>query len=129
MKEFQEKRILRKIFFSRFVFIVLLIVAGFLSQAAVKIYLKSRNAILANKLIKQEIEDLKRQKSELEAAVNRLETAAGKEEEIRAKFQVQKPGEKTVVIIDEEENKNNLPENSSLPSFFQKIWQFFKNMI
>lgn len=125
MREFQERRIWRKIIFSRFSFAFLAGVLIFLMYSGAKIYLRSRDAKEANNLIEQEIETLRAKKSELEASVNRLQTEAGAEEEVRSKFLVQKPGEKTVVIV--EENKNNLPTSIS-SSLSSRVWQFIKNI-
>ena len=133
MREFQERRKLRKIIFSRFAFALLAIILVFLAYSTVKIYLRSRQAKDVNEMVKKEVEDLKNRKSELEATVKRLETEAGIEEEIRSKFPVQKQGENTVMIV-EEEKKENLPEQSpsgfflNLPRFFRGIWQFVKNI-
>jgi cell division protein FtsB len=126
MREFQERRAWRKIVFSKFSFALLIGILAFLIYSTAKIYIRSRNAKEANDLIEQEIESLKAKKTELENSVKRLETEAGAEEEIRSKFPVQKVGENTVIIV-EEENKANLPAStsSSLPS---KIWQFIKNI-
>lgn len=85
-------------------------------------------------MVKQEVEDLKNRKSELEATVRRLQTEAGIEEEIRNKFPVQKQGENTVMIVEEQAKADNLTANSpsgffqNLPRFFRGIWQFVKNI-
>ena len=127
MREFQERRKLRKIIFSRFAFALLAIILVFLTYSTVKIYLRSRQAQEINEMVKKEVEDLKNRKSELEASVNRLQTEAGAEEEIRSKFPVQKPDEKMVMIVEEQAKADNLTANS--PSgFFQKIWQFVKSI-
>ncbi len=134
MKEFQERRKLRSIIFSRFTFAFLAIVLAFLTYSTAKVYLKSRQARMANEIIQKETEDLKNKKAELEASVEGLKTEAGAEEEIRKKFSVQKPGEKTVMIVEEAARAGNLTANSSsdffqnLPRFFQGIWQFVKNI-
>lgn len=126
MREFQERRFWRRIIFSKVSFAFLVGILVFLVYSAAKIYIRSREAREANNLIEQEIESLEAKKTELEASVNRLQTEAGAEGEIRSKFPVQKPGEQTVVIV-EGENKNNLPASAS-PSFPQKIWQFIKDI-
>lgn len=126
MREFQERRVWRKIIFSKFSFVFLIGVLAFFVYSTAKIYLRSRAAKEANNLMEQEIESLEAKKAELEASIKRLQTEAGAEEAIRDKFPVQKPGEQMVIIV-EEQNKNSPPTStsSSLPS---KIWQFLKNM-
>ncbi len=128
MREFQERRFWRKIFFSKASFIVLIAITALLAYSTVKIYLRSRDARLINSVSEKQLKELTERKKELEASIKTLESEAGADEEIRSKFQVQKPGEKTVVIVDESEKKNNvLSENSAPPGFFEKIWQFVKN--
>ncbi len=127
MREFQERRKLRKIIFSRFTFVLLAIILVFLAYSTVKIYLRSRQAKDVNEMVKKEVEDLKNRKSELEATVKRLQTEAGIEEEIRNKFPVQKQGEKMVMIVEGETKSDNLTANSSL-GFFQKVWRFFQKI-
>ncbi len=126
MREFQEKRFWRRVFFSRLVFMLLAAILIFFGYSASKVYLKNRNVRKANELVQKEIEDLKTKKAELEASLRRLQSETGVEEEIRGKFPVKKPGEQAVIIV-EEQNKNNLPASVS-SSFFQKIWQFIKSI-
>jgi cell division protein FtsB len=134
MREFQERRVWRKIIFSKFTFAVLAAVLIFSTYSTAKIYLRSRQAKEANGIIAKQLEDLKVKKSELEASVKRLQTEAGAEEEIRGKFPVQKPGEKAVIIVERENSSNNPAEESAqgffqnLPRFFRGIWQFVKNI-
>lgn len=127
MKEFQERRVLRRIIFSRFSFAFLAVVLAFVVYSTVKIYIRSREAGSINQMVEKEIEDLKTKKEDLSATVKNLESESGQEEEIRSRFPVQKPGEKAVMIIEEETKTQNPPEQS--PSgFFPKIWQFIKNI-
>ena len=127
MREFRERRNLRRVFFSKFTLILLAVILIFLVYSSVKVYLKSREAAQVNAMLQKEVDDLRAQKAELEASVNKLQTKTGAEEAVRDKFMVQKPGEKTVIIVDEGNKKENLPAN--VPSgFFPKIWQFIKNI-
>ena len=127
MKEFQERLFWRRIFFSKFTLIFLTGILIFFVYSTVKVYWRSREAAKVNDMAQKELDDLRAKKEELEALVNRLQTKTGAEEEVRNKFMVQKPGEKTVVIVDEEEKQKNLPANIP-PGFFSKIWQFVKNI-
>lgn len=127
MREFQEKRKLRKIIFSKKILVLLLFILIFLVYSTAKIYFKSREALSKNEKIENELAQLNQRKSELEKENSRLETESGVEEEIREKFDVLKPGEKVVVIVDK------VPENDKINSgeetrFFGKIWSFIKNI-
>ncbi len=126
MREFQERRIWRKIIFSRIVLLFLSAVLFFTAYSTIKIYLKSRESVSVNEMIQKEAEEMTAKKKDLSAAISRLESPAGEEEEIRKRFPVQKPGEKSVIII-EEETKADLYAQSE-KSFFQKIWQFVKDI-
>ena len=52
-------------------------------------------------LVLEEINELSARKDKLEANINRLNTEAGIEEELRRKFQIKKPGEEFIVIIED----------------------------
>ncbi len=110
MKEFQERRVLRKYVFSKITFIFLSVLAVFLAYSTIKIYLRSRDAVGANQLVEKEIKDLNAKKSELSDAVKRLQTEEGAEQEIRSKFPVQKPGENAVIIVNSAEKNKIQPE-------------------
>ncbi len=127
MKEFQERRVLRRIIFSRFSFAFLAVVLAFVVYSTVKIYIRSREAGSINQMVEKEIEDLKTKKEDLSATVKNLESKSGQEEEIRSRFSVQKPGEKAVMII-EEETKTQNSSKQSPSGFFPKIWQFIKSI-
>lgn len=126
MREFQERRFFRKIIFSKFAFIFLSIVLAFVFYSTVKIYLRSREAAFVNDILKKETEGMISKKNDLSAVISRLESAEGEEEEIRKRFPVQKPGEKSVIII-EENPKADLGSQSE-ESFFQKVRQFAKKI-
>jgi len=134
MREFQEKRKLRKIIFSKITLILLLFVLLFLVFSTIKVYLKSREALYKNKKIKEELTQLNQRKSEKEKEIGRLETESGIEEEIREKFDVLKPGEKVVVIVEKKQEDDKINQEGeagffgNLPRFLREIWNFIKNI-
>jgi cell division protein FtsB len=127
MQEFQEKRKLRKIIFSRKVLVLLAFVSAFLIFSTVKVYIKSRNAVSKNEEIKKEVADLEQRKSDLQKEISRLQSESGAEEEVRKKFNVQKPGEEVLVIV-EKNNENDKINQGESSGFFTKIWQWIKNI-
>lgn len=127
MKEFQEKRKLRKIIFSRKVLVLLAFVAAFLIFSTAKVYIKSRNAVSKNEKVKKEMADLEQRKSELEKEIARLQSESGAEEEVRKKFNVQKLGEKALVIV-EKNNENDKINQGESSGFFNKFWQWIKSI-
>ncbi len=128
MREFQERRLLRKIIFSRFILIFLVSTLIFFAYASIKVYLRSRKAAEINELVRREMTDLENKKTAMEALINRLETETGAEEEIRSKFPVKKPGENMVVIVDEEVKIGDNSGESDSSGVLSKIWQFVKNI-
>lgn len=57
----------------------------------------------------EQLKELEERKKELEQELIKLKTERGLEEEIRTKFQVSKPGEETVILVDpkKEESEDN----------------------
>ena len=129
MREFQERRLLRKIIFSRFTLIFLAGILVFLVYASVKVYLRSRKAAGINEMVKQEMANLENKKNGMKALIDRLETETGAEEEIRNKFPVKKPGENMIVIVDEETKIGDNPGENNPTSILLKVWQFIKNIL
>ena len=127
MREFQEKRKFKKIIYSGWLQIFLGIVLLALVFSAVKVYKKSWISVQKSQEIKEEMAKLKKRNAELAAEAVRLEGESGKEEEIRKRFDVAKPGEKILVIVDKigEDVKINGAENKG--GFFSRIWRWMKN--
>ncbi len=73
--------------------------------------------------VKKETENLDLKKSELESVLKRLETPVGVEEEIRKKFQVKKPGEEALVIVEKPETAVQ-KKPGGVRGFFKNIWEF-----
>lgn len=71
------------------------------------------------------IEELRNRKETLSKDINKLNTEEGIEESVRDKFQVVKPGEKMVVIVDENVNQPILSEENIDHSFWGYIKRLF----
>jgi cell division protein FtsB len=126
MKEFQQRRYFRRIFFSRVVFVLFLCLAVLLGISLLGVYKKSRHADLRNKIIEEEVSNLVQRKQALDASLKQLENPLGVEEELRKRFQIKRPGEEYVVILD---RAVELPEDLSQKdkwAFFEKILEFFR---
>ena len=72
----------------------------------------------------KKIDDLRKRESDLSKDISKLNTDEGIEESVRDKFQVVKPGEKMVVIVDEKEKE--LVEEETLTD--HSFWGFIKRM-
>lgn len=128
MNEFQEKRRIRKILFSWPTIILFSVVAIFFLAETIGIYIKKNEAVTLDERMEAELLDLRQRKDELEKKIYDLQTEAGIEKEVRNKFNVQKEGEKVLVIVDkpDENDKNNLDGEGN--GFFSKIWNWIKNI-
>ena len=127
MREFQEKRKFNKLIHSGWLQIFLGIVLLALIFSTVKVYKKSRLSADKSKEIKEELASLEKRNAELAAEAARLESESGQEREIRKRFDVAKPGEKIIVIVDKnsEDVKINGAENKG--GFFSRFWRWVKN--
>ena len=127
MREFQEKRKFKKIVYSVWLQAILGIIFLALIFLTVKVYKKSRISADKSEEIKEEMAKLEKRNAELAAEAARLESESGREEEIRKRFDVAKPGEKILVIVDKigEDVKINGAENKG--GFFYRFWQWVKN--
>ena len=127
MREFQEKRKFKKIVYSGWLQIFLGIVLLALVFPAIKVYKKSRLSVKKFQEIKEEMAGLEKRNAELAAEAARLESESGREGEIRKRFDVAKPGEKIIVIVDKnsEEVKINGAENKG--GFFSRTWRWMKS--
>ena len=127
MREFQEKRKFKKIVYSVWLQAILGIIFLALVFSAVKVYKKSRLSVKKFQEIKEEMAGLEKRNAELAVEAARLESESGQEGEIRKRFDVAKPGEKILVIVDKigDDVKINGAENKG--GFFSGIWRWIKN--
>lgn len=125
MKEFQRRRFLRNIVYSKITSFALLIVLVFVSYQTFNLYKKSRQAVWRNNKVEVELGKLNNRKDYLESEVARLNTDVGAEEELREKFQVAKPGEKVLIILDQKEDNQNDEKDADNKSFFKRFLGLF----
>lgn len=81
---------------------------------------------MLNKTVEDEIKDMNLKKNNLEANIERLKTSVGQEEELRKKFQIKKPGEEVLVIVDQAPTAGSQPAAGQTKSFLEKTWDFVK---
>lgn len=98
-----------------------------LSFSTAKVYSKFKKAYDKNQETIAKIEELEQRKKELEARISALSSEAGREEEIREKFNIKKPGEEVLTIIDK------IPENDKINNknedgFFSGIWNWIAGL-
>jgi len=127
MREFQEKRKFKKLIYSGWLQIFLGIVLLALIFPAVKVYKKSRISADKAEEIKEEMAKLEKRNAELAAEAARLESESGREGEIRKRFDVAKPGEKILVIVDKKSEDVKINGANNKGGFFSRILQWVKS--
>lgn len=100
MREFQEKRKLKRLIYSHLSLIVILLVFLGLVRATWGVYEKSQLSMTRLAETEKEYNSLQMRKAELSVKVDSLETDVGIESAIREKFPVAKTGEQLVLIVD-----------------------------
>lgn len=101
MREFEQKKIRRKILYSPITLILLFLAIILLFNSVYKVYKKE--VLSRENLQKTEIEsrELQDKINRLQASVNFLQTDEGVEAELRSKFRAVKDGESVTVIVDD----------------------------
>jgi len=107
MIDFQQKRKIRKVFYSRFMLVALLVLVLFMAKQVYDIYQKQGLSKEGLTSVLNENSELKNREKMLSSEIERLKTEDGIEEEIRNKFNVVKPGEHLVVIVDDASTSKN----------------------
>jgi cell division protein FtsB len=102
MLEFQVKKRVKKILYSRAMFVVILAAIVLAGRATWSVYQKEKISQLNLHRLQGEIAELKQKEDYIKSGINRLGTARGIEEEIRQKFKVVKGGEAMAILIDDE---------------------------
>ena len=111
--------------YSKVSFVVLFIAIIFLGKATYNIYQKSKLSSGNYVVVKRDYDNLKSRKEMLESEINRLQTDNGIEEEIRGKFNVARPGE-TVVIVINSTSSTSTDTSSTNSGFWSKLWGMFQ---
>lgn len=122
MKYFEDKKIIRSRVYSRTSVILLAILLLILGKAVWKIYGKELQSRKERDVAEKKLVELKERESALKAQTEALKTDFGKEEEIRSKFSVAKPGEEVIIVVPKEKEK---PVEEV--GFFESIWQKIKS--
>ncbi|MCR4283724.1 MAG: septum formation initiator family protein [Parcubacteria group bacterium] len=122
MREFQQRRILRRLMYSNVSIFFLLVIFIFFIFSIADVYNKSREAIKKNEEVSSELNDIKSKKDYFEAEIDRLNTNAGIEDELRDKFQIAKPGERVIIIVDDKKDDS---EDATPRKSLNWFWNIF----
>jgi|SRR3989344_4221496 len=124
MRNFQQKRGLRNIIYSRPVLVFLGILVIFFAWGVVSFMGKMEITRENRKIAENTIAELEDKKEKLSSDISKLKTEDGVEESIRDKFGLVKEGENMIVVVEDK----NLPVVEDVPSkgFFTFLKNWFK---
>lgn len=125
MIDFQQRRKFRNFFYSKITLVLLLVFVVFLGKQVYDIYTKNKLSRESLSITTKDYEALKTRERMLSLEIERLKTERGIEEEIRNKYDVAKPGEEVVVIVDKD-RKSSSTEDSEVGGLWQKFLNLFK---
>lgn len=110
--------------YSRPVLIVLLLILAWVLYGTWGIFQKERGSRANLVRVQNQLATLEARNRELSVDVARLSTEQGKEEEIRSKYEVSKPGEQLLVIVDKSTTATTSPRQSG----FGRLWSNFTSI-
>lgn len=123
MREFEQKKKLRKVLYSRTTIFILFLIVLFLAQATWKVYKKEKITRDNLNQVADEYKKLETRERAIKSSVDFLQTDKGVESEIRSKFRAVKPGEQVAIIINDEVKKEVPPPPPE--TFWMKVKKFF----
>jgi len=125
MVDFQQKKKIRKVIYSRVTIFVLFVAVIFLTRSVYDIFTKERISAENLAMTQKDYSALEARQTTLKSDISRLNTQGGVEEEIRSKFSVAKPGETVVMIVDST-SSSSTDSQGNKKSFWQRFVDFFK---
>ena len=124
MNDFRRKRTIRRVLYSRGVIVAVLVLLILVAKAAWSVYTKESESRRRLDSAAADLVALQSREKKLRENIDRLKTPEGMEAQIREQFQVAKPGERMVVLVDEKkDDKANAPKEQSLIS---KLFDLFR---
>ena len=121
MFDFQQKRQIKKVIYSRAMLIGLFVLMIILGRATYDIYGREQMSKTNYDAVKKEYDDLQGRQAMLDSEITRLNTQEGVENEIRGRFTVAKPGEVVVTVVDKQASSTGQNTGPSL-------WERFTSM-
>ena len=115
MREFQEKKRVKNLLYSRVTIVILFILILFFAHATWGVYKKERESAANVVRAQNELKRITDREALLNSEIARLNTEDGIEEEIRTKYGVAKPGEQVLIITETE-------KPTTTPIIEEKSW-------
>ena len=118
MAELQKNRDSKNVWHSPLVLFVLLCVVLVFSYNMIGLIKKAHQTAKEKNVVLQQINDLNQRQTSLQSNINQLQNDAGVEQTIRNKYQLVKPGEQMVVIVDPNQTATGTPAAQSQSTGF-----------
>jgi cell division protein FtsB len=125
MNEFKRRQRVKRIIYSRAIFILLVIVCLFFAHAVWGIFWKYHASVEDERQLQAKLASLTRQESSLASSTEALQSPGGIEYALQEKFGAVKSGEKEIVFID---TATSSPPSSAHEGFFARLWQWLTNL-
>jgi cell division protein FtsB len=122
MREFQQKRRIKRRIYSTPVIIILI----FVIDGTWKVYQKDRESKANLARAQNELTSLNTRDATLTSDIARLKTNQGVEDEIRSKYEVSKPGEQVLVIVDKDSSTTSTSTGNVIEQWWSKFLSLFK---
>ena len=126
MRDFQESNKVRRFLASRFVLALLFLVVMGMGVATFRALEKGWQAEEQRKVMEANMQQLQHKKAELAEEVKNYSTGEGVEREAREKLNLHKPGEKVVVILN---NDTHQQEPMQTQSWVQRMWSTIRSWL
>ncbi|MEK7560101.1 MAG: septum formation initiator family protein [Patescibacteria group bacterium] len=101
LREFQEKKNVRRLIFSLPVAILVVILSLWAAYGTVSAVFTWRELSKKNRELESKIDDIKKSKEALEEKIKLIETEYGVDLEARENFNLKKPGEQIILFVEE----------------------------
>lgn len=124
MRDFQRKRKIRKMLYSRGVILGVFLLLVLVSKATWGLYDKERESRRNLDRVEADLLALTLREEQLTKDIARLRTPEGIESEIREQFQVAKPGESMVVLV--EDKSEPMEQEGEDPSLISRFFDLFR---
>jgi cell division protein FtsB len=125
MAEFKRKST-NTFWHSPLALIVLFLILVIFSYNMVGLFKKERETVNTKSLVLDKVNRLEDREKTLNASIEKLKTEKGTEDVIREKYQVVRPGEKMLIIVDQDDTNNTTPDVPREHGFVNWFKNIFK---
>lgn len=123
MKKFEARKQIKSRLYSRYTIVALLLLVILLAKGVLNIYFRETESSKMRKEATLKLADVLGRKENLSIQIDKLNSNEGMEEEIRTKFNVTKPGENVVIIVDNKDASTTPEQDGFFAKLWHKVWK------